>query len=285
MTLPRKLVDLEVEAVAAVDRPANKRRFLVIKRAEEGGETVPETVETANGHDRSLLRAAWNIIAKHLGLHETNGEGEETMSEQEKTLDAILEGVSEEVKAAVKAAFDEQEKKLGELQKQVEELSKKAQEQEAEEINKADLPEPVRKRLEELERKAQEAEQIAKAEREARVKAEIRKRAEGYAGVAEVDKIAKALYEAQEKVSPEFAQELEEILKAAQERIAKGDLFKEFGSNGKPLSGDPSEQFAELVKKVAEEENIPYDQAARKVAREHPDLVEAYDRSIPVAKE
>ena len=259
MALPRKLVDLEVEAVAAVDRPANKRRFLVIKRAEEGGEMVPETVEAAKGHDRSLLRAAWNIIAKHLGLHETNGEGEEAMSEQEK--------------------------KLAELQKQVEELSKKAQEQEAEEINKADLPEPVRKRLEELERKAQEAEQIAKAEREARVKAEIRKRAEGYAGVGEVDKIAKALYEAQEKVSPEFAQELEEILKAAQERIAKGDLFKEFGSNGKPLSGDPSEQFAELVKKVAEEEKIPYDQAARKVAREHPDLVEAYDRSIPVAKE
>ena len=36
--MPNKLVDLEITEISGVDRAANKRRFLVVKRAEEGGE-------------------------------------------------------------------------------------------------------------------------------------------------------------------------------------------------------------------------------------------------------
>src|SRR5690606_14137781 len=151
--------------------------------------------------ERALKHVEERAQAWHAELEKGDANMAQTRTESV-DLDVILKDVSEEVKTAVKAAFAKQEEKLTELQKRVDELSKGGG-NDPDDINKADLPEPVRERLEELERQAQEAERIAKAEREARIKAEIRKRAESYANVGDVEKIAKALYEVQEKLSPE----------------------------------------------------------------------------------
>src|SRR5690606_24894543 len=196
-------------------------------------------------------------------------------------LDALLKGVSEEAKAAIKDAFAKHEQELADLRKQVEELSKKGDgDKKPDDINKAELPEPVRKRLEDLEKRAKEAEEIAKAEREARIKAEIRKRAENYANVAKTDDIADVIYKAQ-SVSAEFAEKLEAILKAANERIEKGALFKELGTSAS-ASDDPVAEFSQLVQKRMEADKIPYYEAARKVAAERPDLAKAWYESAPI---
>jgi len=298
--LPRKLVDLEVHAVAGVDKAANRRRFLVVKRAEESEDaTTADHDGIANEKDQSILKAAWSIIAKHLGLSakdatvqeasriiealpEAKEKGDTNMAQtgtQNVDLDAILKDASDEVKAAVKAAFAKQEEKLAELQKQVDELSKKG-EGNADDINKADLPEHVRKRLEDLEKRAKEAEEIAKAEREARVRAEIRKRAEGYANVGEVEKIAEAIYKAQ-SVSAEFAEQLETLLKSAHERIEKGDLFKEFGSGaGDSAStawGKIEAAAAEIMKATP---SMTRPQAIAKALEANPELEKAYYEEV-----
>lgn len=290
-----KLKNLLIDRVDLVDKGANPEAHIVLFKR-DGSENVnfaesvrAEAVQTPErtASERSLLKAAWDLVAKHLGIHgNKEGSGEDMAQNEAMTLDDLLKGVADEVKDAVKAMFAKQEQELASLREQVATLSKKNNGEATDDaINKADLPEPVRKRLEDLEKRAAEAEAILKAEREARVKAEIRKRAEGYSAIGEVDKIAKVLYEAQEKVSPEFAQELEVLFKAAHERITKGALFKEFGfSGGTAVSDDPAAQFDALVQKVANEEKIGYAEAARKVAKSHPELVAAYDQSIPVGK-
>src|SRR5690606_4732448 len=204
------------------------------------------------------------------------------MPEQTANLDELLKGVDEKVREAVKAALAKRDEELETLRKRADELSKKDGDK-SDGISKADLPEPVRKRLEDLEKRAKEAEEIAKAEREARIKAEIRKRAEGYANVGEVDKIAEAIYKAQ-GVSSEFAQDLEKLFKAAHERIEQGALFKELGGAGASVVNDnPVAEFDQLVQKRAEADKVSYHEAARKVAEERPDLAKAWFESAPAA--
>lgn len=372
--LPKKLVDLEVHAVAGVDKAANKRKFLVVKRAndaptlrerlarlfkaDEGDEpkTFDQAFALSNMEDQwwrlndalrtsirsiiesdaedkaALIRESvgqyaeaivalatrmgqavggesmqkmhealtkladacesdsepWNRALKRVeecakDWREQLEKGESNMPEKSTKnvdLDALLKGVSDEVKSAVKAAFTKQEEELANLRKQVEELSKGDDEGKPDDINKADLPEPVRKRLEELEKQAKEAEEIAKAEREARVRAEIRKRAEGYANVGEVDKIAEAIYKAQ-SVSAEFAEQLETLFKSAHERIEKGDLFKELGSGaGDSAStawGKIEAAAAEIMKATP---SMTRPQAIAKALEANPELEKAYYEEV-----
>src|SRR5690606_7870949 len=222
MTLPRKprkLVDLEVHAVAGVDKAANGRRFLVVKRANDAttwrerlarlfkveGSNDPKSFDEAlalsqfddrwwrlndalrtsirsiiesDAEDKAaLIRESvgqyaeaivalanrmgqavggesmqkmhealtkladacesdsepWNRALKRVeecakAWREQLEKGESNMPETStKTvdLDALLKGVSEEAKAAIKDAFAKHEQELADLRKQVEELSKK----------------------------------------------------------------------------------------------------------------------------------------------------------------
>lgn len=363
---PKKLVNLSIEAVAGVDKAANRRTFLVVKRDDgqregflsrlaklfkaDGAE--PKTFEAALGETKvddtwwqlndalrtslrsivssevenkddlirtSVAQYAERIIAVAADAGKSTAEATvkmhdalakldeapdvETLNEllgevdavakawreenkegvEDMDLDVLLKGAADETKAAVKEAFAKSEATIAELRGQVDALSKKEDGKE-DDINKADLPEPVRKRLEDLEKQAAEANAIAKAERESRVKAEIRKRAEGYAHAGKVDDMADAIYKAHE-VSKEYGDALEQVLKTAHERIAEGNLFKEMGSGGDggAVGDDPSAQFDAMVSKVAKSENLSYGEAARRVAMENPTLAAAYNNSVPTA--
>jgi len=306
MAKATKLKNLLIDRVDLVDKGANPEARIVLFKRDTNGESTSSTqlasVDEASGYfvnngdhkERNLLKSAWELIAKHLGFSvdidvrpKINGAditksdegGDVKMSEQTANLDELLKGVDEKIREAVKAALAKRDEELEALRRRVDELSKKGEDK-SDDINKADLPEPVRKRLEDLERRAKEAEEIAKAEREARIKAEIRKRAENYANVAKVDDIADVIYKAQ-SVSAEFAEKLEAILKAANERIEKGALFKELGTSAS-ASDDPVAEFAQLVQKRMEADKIPYYEAARKVAAERPDLAKAWYESAPI---
>lgn len=303
MAKATKLKNLLIDRVDLVDKGANpEARIVLFKRDDSAGESGGVAAESSK--ERNLLKSAWELIAKHLGFSDEknsigeyvvdidvrpriNGAditksdegGDVKMPEHTANLDELLNGVDEKIREAVKAALAKRDEELEALRKRVDELSKKGEDK-SDDINKADLPEPVRKRLEDLEKRAKEAEEIAKAEREARIKAEIRKRAENYANVAKADDIADVIYKAQ-SVSAEFAEKLEAILKAANERIEKGALFKELGTSAS-ASDDPVAEFAQLVQKRMEADKIPYYEAARKVAAERPDLAKAWYESAPI---
>jgi uncharacterized protein YecT (DUF1311 family) len=350
--MPKKLVDLEVKAVAAVDKAANKRRFLIVKRADEQKpnsfkewliktfqkkEDGPIAFSTALNSSRlddewwrlndalrtsvrsiigseaegkkELVQTAvqefgealvsliakkdlqpdlqkvqdnliliGDLLEKEDAFDEVmdcikNIEGEvETFKKSMEgdgnmpNLDELLKATPQELQDAVKA----------ELAKKDEEIAKLKGDNQADEgIEKSALPEDVRKRFEELEKRAEEAEKIAKAEREARIKADIRKKAEGYANAGSVDDIAEIMFKAQD-VSEEFAKKIEGILSAANERIAKGKLFAE---NGHSDSGS-STAYEQLMAKAAEirknDSALTKEQAFDKATDIYPDLVAEY---------
>lgn len=116
-------------------------------------------------------------------------------------------------------------------------------------LSKAD-PE-VRSLIEKAEQRAEAAEAIAKAERELRLDREYLAKAEALPMLteapAELAEVLKALHTA----DPEVAGKVEAILATANEQIAKGNLFAEFGSSttveGVP---DRARQAAEALVKA-----------------------------------
>lgn len=234
-----ELTDLKVDWVSLVDRaavrdPVNRSdpmRFLVWKRDDqtpEGGAHMKTAEEL-----QAELTKAQETIAK--------AEADGT------TLKADL----------AKALAD-----IADLKRQLDEDREPAKK--AEEINKDELPAPVRaalekaetdakanaERAEKAEKAAGEASEIAKAEREQRLTKEFVAKAEGYkALVVKADEFGPVLKEAAEKLSKESFEAIETVLKAADEQIAKGDLFKE---QGRSREGQPDGALAEATKKADE---------------------------------
>lgn len=217
----RRIVRLEVNEVSAVDRPANRRKFLVIK-SEEGGKNVEE----------------------------------------------ILKKLEENERDVVVKALEEKDSKIEELEKAIAEA-----EQPVEEVAKEeDLPEPVQKRLDEMTKRLEVAENIAKAEREAREKIESRDRAQQFAKVGDVEQIADVFL----KVDDEVRGVLEEIFAGVVKRLQSGDMFEEKGSGGessKEDAGGVVEEIERLAKeRVEKSENLTHQQAMNAVLLENPEL-------------
>jgi hypothetical protein len=156
-----------------------------------------------------------------------------------------------------------------ELTAKVQKLEKAAgtpnSDEDEDDLSKADLPEPVRKalqkaaereqaateRLEKAEKAASEAEQLAKAERDARQTAEFVQKAEGYKGLSiEAAKFGPILKSAAEKLTKDEVAELDRVLKAADEAIVTGELFKQQGRDGAPPAADSA--IAEVQRKAEE---------------------------------
>lgn len=275
----RKLVDLEIEAVAGVDKAANGRRFLVIKRADN--EPKPSLLERI----AALFKQEYGVDPNEVTVEEADAlleKGAEPKDDEEEKgvgdmpdFEELLKSAPKELQDAVAAALAQKDAEIETLQKQV-----AGGEPQQDEINKADLPEPVRKRLEDLEKRAAEAERIAKAEQEARVRAEIRKRAETYSNAGPVDEIAEMIYKAYE-VSQEYGEQVESVLKTAHERVAEGTLFKELGSGG----GDVAATTWGKVEKLADEiqkanPSLTRPEAIAKAFELNPDLEREYAEEV-----
>lgn len=119
------------------------------------------------------------------------------------------------------------------------------------EINKADLPEPVRKKLEEAEaiqkKMDEQAERIAKMEDAAAEKEWVGKSADAVVGASQSD-IGKMLHKIA-KHDGEVAEQVHGILKAAHAQIDKAGLFKSFGADG---DGETETALEKVHKKAAE---------------------------------
>ena len=180
------------------------------------------------------------------------------------------------------------------LTKSVDELKKAArQDTEPARLDKSELSPEVRaalekaeadgkanaERAEKAEQSAKAAEDIAKAERETRLTAEFITKAEGYKALpVKKDEFGPVLKAASEKLSKEAYEEIERVLKAADEQIAASDVFKEHGRSGDGAKADTA--LAEVTTKAAElrksDPKLTEAAAQQQVFKADPDLAARY---------
>ncbi len=250
----RKLKDAIITEVSGVDRPANNRTFILVK------------------NDESLNKEGGSI--------------------EDMTFEEILEKLEdEELMGALKEKWEvrkqweetvEQEKK--ELEEKIEELEKAEAEttdytytitssEEAEDDEIED--EKLKKRFDDMQKRLEAAESIAKAERDARLEIEFKKRAEEYSDVASVDAVASVLRKAYSN-DEELGEELEEILTSAKSRIGEGELFKSVGDDKSDESKTTYELVVEKAESMAKAESITLEKAINNVLEQDKELYNKY---------
>jgi chromosome segregation ATPase len=152
-------------------------------------------------------------------------------------------------------------------------IVKSEDEQRAALIAKADPA--VRALIEKAEQSAKEASEIAKAERDARLDREFISKAESMPMLAE-DKteFGTLLRKAHEALGDEDFGKFEQVLKTANEQIAKGNLFSEFGHGGgeTTISKSVEAAAAEITKA---EPTLTREQAIAKAYEANPALLAA----------
>jgi chromosome segregation ATPase len=258
-----ELKNLDVQWVSLVDRaavrdPENQTepmRFLVWKREhhDEGGHMTPEETRAA--------------------LEKTEGERDELKSQLEKA-----QADSEEHKAALEKAQTD----LNALTAKVSELTK---DETVEEIDKSDLPPAVRERLEKAEADAQalaerleKAEKNAASERDERLSKEFVTKAEAFKALpVKATEFGAVLKSASEKLSKDEYEHLEGVLKAADEQIAAGDLFKEQGRGGTSMQDGALAEATEKAQELRKADStLSAEQALDRVFQNDRALQERY---------
>lgn len=135
------------------------------------------------------------------------------------------------------------------------------------------LPEPVRKQI------VADRERIAKLEGDAIHKAAL-ETATGMKFIGKSEDVAKTLVDLR-KASPALADAVVDLLKTANDRLAKSDLFKEHGSGqggGSQGQGSAYEQInklaTEMVSKATGADRMTIEKARGIIRKAHPDLGE-----------
>lgn len=234
----KKLINIDVNEVSVVDKPANDRKFLIIKHAKGGEQNM--TIE--------------EILEK---------------IEDEELQEGLKKAFEER-----DSAIEDLEKKVEELEK-VEEPEGNPEGDKDDDINKAELPEDVVKAMDALEKRLEVAENMAKEEYKKRKEVEFTKKADEFNKVAEVDKILNILMKADE-VGEDFYNDVEAVLKSAQARIEKGVLDKPKGADKGGDATDPLAKIDELVDAMIEKGEMSREKAMVKVLEKNPGLYREY---------
>ncbi len=217
--MPSELRDLEVEFVSLVDRAAVRdpvekdqpMRFLVWKRSNEGDRMTPEEQKDA----LEKAQADATTAAERDTAKAELTKAQEQIETLTKSIEDIKKaaGVKEEPVAVDKSDWPE---------------SARVAFEKAEEERAAD-----RERAEKAEQRANAAaEKVDKAE-DARLTREAITKAEKFKALPiDAAKFGPILKSASEKLSKEENDELDRVLKAADEGLQKSDLFKTVSGNG-----------------------------------------------------
>lgn len=160
-------------------------------------------------------------------------------------------------------------------------------------INKAELAPEVREALEKAEadtvkaeeriakaeKDATEAGEIAKAERDQRVGREFVVKAEGFKALPiNPSDFGPVLKSVSEKLTKEESEALDTVLKAADEQIAAGELFKEMGRSGGTGTGDDNalSQAQRKAEELRKSDSSLTPEAALEKAMSDPEIQRQY---------
>jgi len=193
----------------------------------------------------------------------------------------VLKGLPEDIRKELEE-LQKKANRAEELEKKVKELEKSKEGAEGfkeEDIYKG-LPDAVREQVKKWEERVRKAEEIAKAEREARIKKEFIAKAAEFKGLnvqpEEFGPVLKAISEN----CPEQFEKLEAVLKAADQAIATGEIFKEYGSNGSEAGSAWSKITKAAEELCKKDSSLSKEQAINKVMEEQPELYEEYKKEL-----
>lgn len=176
----------------------------------------------------------------------------------------------------LKTANDELQKTHDELQADHDELKKSADKKDdKDDINKDDLPEAVKKHLEKQDEELQSQAKVIAKMADERLEKDWISKAGDVLLVGEADEVGKLLKSIAE-TSPEIAEATMAILKAANSRIAKGNLFKELGTGGETEIEGALGELNKKAHEMAKAESITFEKAFAKVYKKEHTLRKQY---------
>lgn len=292
--MPQNLKDIELDEVSLVDKGANQHAHVVLMKSLS--KDFPEAAD-AIGKAISFREAMNNDIASDKlgemmeGFHRSIGSIMADESITNKSA-AVAESAAQ-FHAAVAALSKEYEmsdnseelmQKVAKLEADLataEETNAKLtadleaatspEPEAADEVNKADLPESVRKALdeaEELKKRADEqAERIQKMEDAAAKKSWIEKSADSDTGTL-MHQIAKH--------DGELADKAFELVSAMRKRAEEAGLFKSIGSDGDADAETAVDKVNKKASEYAEKNGVSHSVAVSKVLEANPSLYEEY---------
>lgn len=251
------LQNLAVEFVSLVDRAAvrnttNKnepQRFLVYKAETERDDTQGGSDMT----EAEMVAAVQKAETERDELRKQLTDQTDLKTELKKAQDEIAKAAGDaEDEPLIKALMSK-----GKTREQAETIVANSPEETAE-VNKADLPEPVRLALEKAEQDAktmgerlEKAENVAKAERDERLTRDFITKAGSFQALpvtpGDFGLVLKSVHGG---VDEQTFEALDKVLKAADEQISKGELFKEQGRSGDDPK--PHNVEAEIAAKAEE---------------------------------
>lgn len=248
--MPKKLKNMIIDRVDLVKKGSNPDSHVTLFKRHADDEQADVDVHlSGNSMDLEVVR---KIVQEQ--LDEMQKGGNEPM-----TFEEILKALPEDQQKVIMDKVD-------------------VQDDGGEAFDKEELPESVRTRLELLEKQAKDAQDMAKVERERRLDGEFAKKATVYASVAEVDKVAVALRKSF-AVDEELGKLLEDVLKQASERIAKGNLFKAEGQDGGDdgASNEPFDKLTKVAKDLCNSDaDLSFEKAFEQAVVNNPDLYDEY---------
>jgi len=261
-----RLLDLEVEEVSFVDRAANRRRFLLLKRDEMSKEEILKVALEADLENESEIES-------FITEHEVDDEAGEAIRAMARLLTSYADGIDDKVMKNLGPA-------LG-----FESIKEDPPVDDNKKPDTRDLPPEARKQIEALWKKAEEtsqerddlAERIASIEEERKVMTFVKKASTfGNLPIA-AEELGPILKEMSEGISEDSATKIEELLASLDKAIRSGDLFSEMGSAGINNAGSA---LASVQAKAAEikksDPTVNDAEALKRVMSSDPELAKRY---------
>jgi hypothetical protein len=193
--------------------------------------------------------------------------------EESKEVDDMVDG------DAIKKEYEDKmriEKEQFEAEKKKLEKEKADMAAEKEKLSKQ--LEDQKKAIEEKENLAKEALRLAKEEKDARIlKEKVDYARDTLSTLGDSKEIGTLLKSAEEKLDAKEMETLTKILVGADEKIKKGDLFKEAGTdNHQSASGNVIERVNKMAEKIMVDEKVDYSTAISKVFERDQKLCDEY---------
>ncbi len=287
--MPTKLISLRIDHIAGVDRPANKRKFLVIKQEKDPPIEKAMSIKKEGEDQYCLYDENGDKVGTYKTMEEAQAAKEKMMSKGAVTMltkEQIAKIGDKEVQEAAVKQQEEMlavEKKQKELEEQLAKAKESPPKDDDEEIWKG-VPPAIRNRMESVVKERDDFAKKAKDERDQRETdnwiTKSRKFKYLQTTPEHFGKVMKAIAESCQNE----AEEIYRILSNADEVIGKGAMFMEIGKvpNGTNRFNDATnvsarveamaEDFIKLDPKLSQGEAID------KVFKQNPDWYPVWRR-------
>jgi GrpB-like predicted nucleotidyltransferase (UPF0157 family) len=256
-----KLKNLKLTAVALCKQGCNPEAHIMLyKSINEGGKVqmnFEELLKSLPQDQQDLINAELDKAKK------------EMPADMKANMDAMLE---EKKKAEEKATAAEATCKS--LQTELDTI-KKSNEPNEEEILKS-MPENIRKAYEDMKAKTAAQEAIVKVLEEEKVTKAYQEKASVFKSIPAKTEDLATMLKSIGKVDKALVDQVENLLKATDELLAKSVLMGEQGKPGDGGSGDALLQLNKKAEDIAKSEKVSKEVAFSKALKENPELYKAY---------